>query len=424
MFSMMFQSASSTTEQPQPTEDSPDVGRVKGRRYRGVQKDEEVVRAVLDSVRTGAEPTPVMVAEARSALPRWMVYRGIEVAALRVAGVPDAMLGRLGLIADENAAIEPSAEDAIKLEGQNGQQHGDVSDAREFPVDGDSDVTAGVAGYVPRQRGPASSIKENVLTALGTYPGGRLADPSGLTNGLLRERMGYQGSPMNVSRILAVLEHEGLITRVIFGKRCPVIELTERGAEVVQEIKRRRGAQVITTSTDERGAHVSSTAPRPSVPSQRQAPSVVGERAYIPPLSERWAARTTQREFPVAGAGNDTDTQGGLSDEDVLWELDGQSAAAPSEDLSLRRRIRELSAELEREQALSAELRGRLMVTIEDRTDLRLRVKSLEDDLAMYVARSAQLEKNLDAVMRGPDRTVERQLEQRRMSNMISSRPG
>lgn len=407
----MFQSTTTDTEQSTTTEAGAEASSPKGRRYRGVQRDEEVVRVVLDSVRTGTAPPEMLIIEARDALPRWMTYRGIEVEALRGAGVPDDMLQRLGLIPGD-IALGVGATDGLSPSGEGG------------PDDERVDHSVASTGYVPQPRGPSSSLREMLIEGLASYPGGRLADPSGLTNGLLRERMAYQGSPMNVSRMLAVLESDGLLTRVIFGKRCPVIELTEQGLAVaaVLEARRLRDAE-LAAKVAEKQAPAAPSVPNRSFPLQRAAEHTAPGSSYIPPLSERWASRNEPREFPIATTDSDSELSG-LSDEDVSWELEGRSSVAPNEELTLRRRIRDLSKALEREQALTADLRERLVVVTEDRTDLRIRLSTLEDDVAMYKSRADQLEKNLDVVMKGPDRTIERQLETRRLSNIISSRPG
>ena len=405
-----------------------------GVRYKGARRDEIVIRAVLDSVRTGVRAPEDQVRIAADAMPRWMRYRGITLTALRYSGIPDDLLMRLRLIPGEPVEVVPMNPESARTESGNAPGGGSdeqapVADERviltgesviESPGGRTSDQPV---EYLPQVRGPGSTLREDILVTLAALPGGRLAEPSGLTNGVLRTKMGYQGSPMNVSRMLGVLDDEGLIERVIFGKRCPVIELTEQGKAVAAPMLAKALAVQPTSdltapddeSTTEKRAQGSSL--------DRQAANgqVVNGRAVNgstvrrsdSPIAGGWG------RHPGQGAPSTTDERS-LSDEDVVWQMEGESAPVSP----LEARLRKVQVALDEERRLTDDLRQRLVVSNEDRTDLRLRVKALEDEVLMYKARSEQLEKNLDAVMRGPDRSLSRQIEEKRMSAMISSRPG
>lgn len=98
-----------------------------------------------------------------------------------------------------------------------------------------------------------------LLHFLASQPSQRFTDPEGRVNGLLRNAIAYKGTAGAMSQMLASLEDRGLITRVLHGRRCPVVALTPQGAETL----RRAGYDV----PDPRDTHESTaTTPHPVRP--------------------------------------------------------------------------------------------------------------------------------------------------------------
>ena len=324
-----------------------------------------------------------------------------------------------------------------------------------------------------------------LLAFLAEQPDHRFYDPEGRVNRLLRDAIEYPGSPGGMSQLLAGLEAKGQIHRVLHGRRCPVVELTALGVEALaaeglsgvspsapskmsvkaatapEKKKPGRPRKVVEESVEESVEEVveeAAAAPEKRKPGRpRKVVEEVAEEAVegvveevVPTAaSPRKKASTTVAvaaddawETPVAAApekrkpgrprkvdvtGSVTDPVTATDTELLDTELLDTSEIAQAL-LSLV--VSELSS-LDGRTASEAAIREELAQSAARTEALEERARSLEDSLAYAKAeaqaeraRADRLEKNLDAVMKGPDKSRGKEEARRQLERLISSRPG
>jgi DNA-binding MarR family transcriptional regulator len=302
-----------------------------------------------------------------------------------------------------------------------------------------------------------------LLAFLSEQPDHRFFDPEGRVNRLLRDAIEYPGSPGGMSQLLAGLEAKGQIHRVLHGRRCPVVELTPLGVQALEaegvsvsatkaapkapskaaakklaeavalaEKKKpgrpKKAAAVEVPEKKKPGrpkkAVAEEVAPQAS-PRKKAAPAVVTDDEWETPVVEAAPEkRKPGRPRKVAAAPASVAPAANAIAETELLDTSEIAQAL----LSLV--VSELSS-LDGRAASEAAIREELAQSAARTEALEERARSLEDSLAYAKAeaqaeraRADRLEKNLDAVMKGPDTSRGKEEARRQLERLISARPG
>ena len=244
-----------------------------------------------------------------------------------------------------------------------------------------------------KQRGTLGEIDQRIIALLNEAPSHRITDVDGRMNSILRSRLDVDDSFV-ISRSLAALDKAGLINRVLHGKRCPLLELTKAGIAFAN------GSDVTPSVSPETTPEV--------------APEVAPARApeAAPVLS---AATKSGTSAPPAKAAEPVASDGKLAAAVANELLEQLIERVSAVDLQPKE-VAELRTELAKVTSACEEAEHRTVLAEQTLTAVRAEAKVWEE-------RCAQLEKNLDAAMRGPDRTREVYERTRELSAMISSRP-
>ncbi len=320
-----------------------------------------------------------------------------------------------------------------------------------------------------------------LLLFLAEQPERRLYDPEGRVNRLLRDAIEYPGSPGGMSQLLAGLEAKGQINRVLHGRRCPVVELTQQGLEALEAEGVSAGAQASKPAKKAAEAVVAVPEKRKpgrpkkvveaevAVPEKRKPgrPKKVVEaeaaEAVVAVPEKRKPGRPKKvveaEVSPAAALPGSTDSALETDDEwetlvepaqmenrkpgrprktDTAQVSSGSSTADTTELLDttelaqalLSLVVSELSS-LDGRTATEEAIREELAQSASRTEALEERARSLEDSLAYAKAeaqaeraRADRLEKNLDAVMKGPDTSRGKEDARRQLERLISARPG
>jgi DNA-binding MarR family transcriptional regulator len=239
-----------------------------------------------------------------------------------------------------------------------------------------------------KQRGTLGEVDQRIIALLNEAPSHRITDVDGRMNSILRSRLGVDDSFV-ISRSLAALDKAGLINRVLHGKRCPLLELTKTGIAFAN------GSDVTpSVSTEITPARAPEGAPVLSAATKSVTAATPAKRAI--------AAEPVASDGKLAAA---------VANE-LLEQLIERVSAV---DLQPKE-VAELRTELAKVTSACEEAEHRTVLAEQTLTAVRAEAKVWEE-------RCAQLEKNLDAAMRGPDRTREVYERTRELSAMISSRP-
>ncbi len=325
-----------------------------------------------------------------------------------------------------------------------------------------------------------------LLVFLSEQPNNRLYDPEGRVNRLLRDAIEYPGSPGGMSQLLAGLEAKGLIQRVLHGRRCPVVELTPAGAEflvsegVTTASASKPAAKAVSKATAKVTAKqaAAEAALAEEVPEKRKPGRPKKAVAAVDEVAEKRKPGRPKKavaveEVPaapekrkpgrpkkaVAEASAPVAVPASVPDEE--WEAPAKKpgrqkkvaqadttapAATPEAPISasetelldtseiaqalLSLVVSELT-NLDGRAASEAAIRDELAQSAARAEALEERTRSLEDSLAYAKAeaqaeraRADRLEKNLDAVMKGPDTSRGKEEARRQLERLISARPG
>ncbi len=327
-----------------------------------------------------------------------------------------------------------------------------------------------------------------LLVFLSEQPNNRLYDPEGRVNRLLRDAIEYPGSPGGMSQLLAGLEAKGLIHRVLHGRRCPVVELTPAGSEflvsegvttssaakpaakavskaaakttakqaaadaaleVVVPEKRKPGRpKKAVAAVEEVPEKKKPGRPKKAVAAAAALEEVVPEKRkpgrpkkavaeVSAPVAQPAAVPDEEWEAPARKPGR----QKRVTQVDTATPVVASEAPVTASDTELLDTseiaqallslvVSELT-NLDGRAASEAAIRDELAQSAARAEALEERTRSLEDSLAYAKAeaqaeraRADRLEKNLDAVMKGPDTSRGKEEARRQLERLISARPG
>lgn len=270
-------------------------------------------------------------------------------------------------------------------------------------------------------------LTDQVIQYLYSLPGGRVADTSGRVNSVIKEKMGYEGASMNLSRALAALEQRALITRVIHGKRCPVVQLTEDGEAYGATLPLRGspspGVPGIAgaigdddvSDDDTSGDEVADDSGSDGGGALR---GTIGGTVTATVLGTPGLAGSEPTARAPAAA-----SDVGLDESLVARELLSQALAWLRDRQLKQSELDDAHRVLMEERAVSADLRSRLQDRVAEVQELQVDLRLLAADRDMYKLRAEQLERNMEAVLKGPDASIDRQRRASEMASMIGSRP-
>jgi DNA-binding MarR family transcriptional regulator len=218
---------------------------------------------------------------------------------------------------------------------------------------------------------PLSKEADAILALLSSAPNNRITDVDGRMNSILRQRLSID-DPLTVTKALTVLDKAGLIHRVLHGKRCPLLELTDAG-------RARFNLEPISKPEPQAATPVT-----PAVP-------VIAKAISEPAVDVEFATAVANQllTLVVSRANTDADTT---------------------------REVASLRKELTRTVEACEEAEQRAATSSRELALLRAELQTWKD-------RADRLEKNLDAVMNGPDRSRAAYDRARDLSRLISSRP-
>ena len=277
-----------------------------------------------------------------------------------------------------------------------------------------------------------------LLLFLAEQPERRLYDPEGRVNRLLRDAIEYPGSPGGMSQLLAGLEAKGQINRVLHGRRCPVVELTQQGLEALEAEGVSAGAQASKPAKKAAEAVVAVPEKRKPGRPKKVVEAEVSPAAALPGSTDSALETDDEWETLVEPAQMENRKPGRPRKTDTAQVSSGSSTADTTELLDttelaqalLSLVVSELSS-LDGRTATEEAIREELAQSASRTEALEERARSLEDSLAYAKAeaqaeraRADRLEKNLDAVMKGPDTSRGKEDARRQLERLISARPG
>lgn len=228
-----------------------------------------------------------------------------------------------------------------------------------------------------------SSEADAILNLLAATPNQRITDVDGRMNSILRQRLAIN-DPLAVTRALTVLEKRGLIHRVLHGKRCPLLELTDTG-------RAHLGIEVNVPSAVQTSVTAAVEEPPAQSPSIEAGVERVAGSATEPAVDVEFATAVANQLLTL-----------------VLSKTNANEDSA--------REVSAIRAELERTVEACEEAEQRAAASNRELALLRAELQTWKD-------RCDRLEKNLDAVMNGPDRSRAAYDRARELSKIISARP-